>query len=105
MAGFELRKGCAMNGRARGLDQQFLAEMRRKLASGRRKGRIGWDRHWDCYMGSVDELWFVHRIQDELCELVVEIEKGNADGILEECADIANFAMMCADVAKLETSS
>ena len=96
-----------MQATVRGLDQQFLAEMRRKLACGRRKGRVGWDKHWDCSIWYVDEctpLWFVHRIQDELCELIVEIEKGNPARILEECADIANFAMMCADVAKLETS-
>ena len=88
----------------RGLDKRFLDAMREKLDHGRRQGRVGWDRHWEnCYFATADECtpnWFVHRIMDEMVELIIAISDGDPEAILSECADVANFAMMLADVTK-----
>jgi len=88
----------------RGLCSEFLSAMRVKLESGRRKGRVGWDRHWEnCVFSTVDECspeWFLKRLQEETVELAMAIAEGNPDKIMGECADVANFAMFIADVCK-----
>ena len=91
---------------SRGLDSRFLRAMRRKLMAGRQKGYVGWDQRWqDCTFSTVDECttkWFVRRMQDEIVELITAINDQDPDAVLNECADIANFAMMCADVCRPE---
>lgn len=46
---------------------------------------------------SIDSL--LYRIFDEVKELDVEIVNRNYKNIIKECADVANFCMMIADVA------
>ena len=96
-----------VTGRGRGLDSEFLAVMRKKLEQGRRQGKAGWDTHWGrdgtCILATSDECsprWFLCRILDECIETAVAIEHGDPDQIADECADIANFAMMLADRVK-----
>jgi hypothetical protein len=47
--------------------------------------------HW-CYCSTVN---LFKKLMDEVAELYIAIEE--ADMIIEECCDIANFAMMIAD--------
>ena len=85
----------------RGLSEEFLAAMREKMDSGRRKGRVGWDRHWiDCVfngdpIGSEGAL--MTGLRREVRELEEALRHGTPTQILEEAADVANFAMMVAD--------
>jgi len=43
--------------------------------------------------------WLIERLEEELSELHAAKRRSNFDGIVEECADIANFAMMIATLA------
>lgn len=96
----------------RGIDKRFTDAMRSKLDSGRYKGRVGWDRHWkNTFFPSppcgVKGILF-SSLQDEIIELAFALKGNKKKDILEECADIANYAMMIADIhgaldkAKLE---
>ncbi len=89
--------------RVRGLDKQFLAAMRRKMDSGRRNGYVGWDRKWkktvwnnpNCGGGNYGDL--MQGLRNEVTELTLALDKDNLQNILNECADVANYAMMIAD--------
>ena len=86
----------------RGLDRQFLIAMRDKLECGRRTGYIGWDKHWKgCTWYKrpfgVDGI-LMDRLFEEVRELVVAVAIGKAPDILSEAADVANMAMMVADI-------
>jgi len=65
----------------------FANEMESKLRDNDHKG--GRD---DC-----SYVFLMHRLDDEFNELVSCLEDRDYDGAIEECADIANFAMMIAD--------
>lgn len=72
--------------------QAFAEAMERKLRKNEHKG--GWkDCTWD---------WLYSRMTDEMCELARAARAADHDGskrgLLEEAADVANFAMMIADV-------
>ncbi len=87
--------------RTRGLPSYFLDMMRKKLDSGRRKGRTGFDNHWRCSwpyppLGPFGPL--ADGLHREVTELMIALEKGSEISILEEAADVANFAMMIADL-------
>ncbi len=70
---------------------KFAFEMERKLRINSGKG--GWQ---DC-----DNDYLLSRINDELFELKACInEKKVKRAIINECADVANFAMMIADNQK-----
>ena len=86
----------------RGLDRQFLTLMRKKLDAGRRHGYVGWDRYWEnCAFASSPRgphgLLF-QRLQEEIIELALALSREDTEAIGEECADVANFAMMIADL-------
>jgi len=70
--------------------QWFSIKMEEKLCTHDRKG--GWE---DCSINYLAE-----RILEEFKELLEAVEKG--DGIIEEAADIANFAMMIATRCKID---
>jgi hypothetical protein len=87
--------------RKRGLDARFLAAMRKKLEHGRTRGRVGWDRHWEnCgFRGDLKGVngELVGLLLTEVVELIVALAMNDPDDILEEAADVANFAMFIAD--------
>lgn len=87
---------------ARGLSRRFLDAMRKKLARGRCCGYVGWDQHWkDCSFPakpSGTRGLLMTRLQAEVWELVLAVHEGKPDKILEEAADVANFAMFVADI-------
>jgi NTP pyrophosphatase (non-canonical NTP hydrolase) len=66
---------------------RFSGEMVEKLALNDHKG--GWD--------GEDPAWLLDRLQEELNELREAVEVGG--DVIGEAADVANFALMVADVA------
>lgn len=76
---------------SRGWDKpmrSLMQVMRRKMRANVHKSR------W------IDESpdWLLERLRAEVGELEDAISLGNPDEVLEECADVANFAMMIADI-------
>jgi NTP pyrophosphatase (non-canonical NTP hydrolase) len=41
--------------------------------------------------------FFMKRLQEEVLELAIALDGGDEDDILQEAADVANFAMFIAD--------
>jgi hypothetical protein len=84
----------------RDLDKRFLNAMREKLQHGRDRGYHGWDQKWK------DTVWptnnpsgyLLDRLNHEILELAVAMETGTKEQIKQETADVANFAMMIADI-------
>ena len=72
--------------------KEFAEQMEQKLQANDHKG--GWR---NC---TVEELYA--RLLDEVSELQSELNfpEQDSDAIIAECADIANFAMMVADIAR-----
>lgn len=71
--------------------EQFMQVMRDKLNENQHKPR------WD---GDTIE-WLMMRLKEETQELVEAIDFNEPPrNVARECADIANFAMMIADVSK-----
>lgn len=75
--------------------QWFAERMESKLKENDHKG--GWD---GCNL-----YWLVERLKEEtnelLCEINIHRDLGeNRQSIIRESADIANFAMMIADIAR-----
>lgn len=79
----------------RGLDSRFLDAMRVKLNHGRAMGNTAWDQRWKY---GINPNALVSRLHQELDELVVALDGGDEDKILNEAADVANFAMFIADI-------
>lgn len=52
--------------------------------------------------GAEDSKWFLDRLKDEVQELEEALEEGSALDVILETADVANFAMMIADVFSRE---
>jgi len=86
----------------RGLSQDFLKAMREKLEHGRNKGRFGWDEKWKNHFFERSPLgskgMFFQMLQEEIIELAFALESGRNSEIRHEAADVANFAMMIADI-------
>jgi NTP pyrophosphatase (non-canonical NTP hydrolase) len=71
----------------------FACDMEAKLAKNRHKGdREGWIHDTP---GSLLE-----RLKEEVKELELAIEVAHMGGIIAEAADVGNFAMMIADIAR-----
>lgn len=70
---------------------RFAHEMERKLSENDHKG--GWE---DC-----TQQYLSMRLTQEREELRRAVERGDAKEILSEAADVANFAMMAADKARM----
>lgn len=69
---------------------KFAERMESKLAMNRHKGdRAGW-------LNASPEI-LMHRLKEELKELEDAFWTGDANATADECADVANFAMMIAD--------
>lgn len=86
-------------GRAEGLRvrpavRDFALEMERKLA--RHDNRPGWEHE--------EGRWLLSRLMDEAVELSDALRKGDIATIVDEAADVANFAMMIADNAGLRAA-
>lgn len=90
----------------RGLSKAFLDKMRQKLKKGREKGRTDYDEDWprlrtDAHrykrFKGVDG-FLMCRLQEEVLELAIAIDRHNSDDVMEEAADVANLAMLIADL-------
>ena len=68
----------------------FLGEMLKKLETNQH--RSGWV--------NVGLHYLFRRLEEETLELRKALLSGDKDAIIEECADVANFAMMIADVTR-----
>lgn len=74
---------------------RFAERMMRKLAANAHKA------HWS----TVDQSWLVRRVYNEADELNAEVSTleprmmsdARLERVINECADVANFAMMIAD--------
>lgn len=66
---------------------KFMADMFRKLRANKHKA------HWS----TVTEAFLIVRLAEEFAELADVLGKGTPQQIIDECADVANFAMMIAD--------
>ncbi len=85
----------------RGLSQKFLAAMRLKLAHGRAHEYTGWDSRWNCHTfisltGVRGGL--MQKLFEEMAELIIAVDSGKSEAIIMEAADVANMAMMIADI-------
>lgn len=67
----------------------FAQEMERKLQENDHKG--GWD--------TCSPKWLLNRLRQETAELELAIATGDPVKTTREAADVANFAMMIADVS------
>lgn len=67
----------------------FAIEMERQLQANDHKG--GW--------GDEDRHWLLERLREEVAELTAAIKERTPSAIVQEAADVANFAMMIADVS------
>lgn len=74
---------------------QFAENMRRKLRQNEHKGS---------WLGVRPE-HYVMRIMDEVDELQTALALGDPKAIIDECADIANFAMFIADGLERRSST
>ena len=88
--------------KVRGLNKRFLSEMRKGLDRGRMNGNTGWDEHWKCnwpgagVYGPYGHLMV--RLGEETIKLTIALALPNHDEIKKRSANIANFAMMIADL-------
>lgn len=84
----------------RNLDKEFLNAMREKLQSGRERGYHGWDHNWKGTVWPTNNPrgYLLDRLNHEVLELAIALENGTKEQIRLEAADVANFAMMIADI-------
>jgi len=68
----------------------FVKEMKKKLRANNHKG--GWE---DCSLQ-----YLSMRLTQERKELALAIKTKDKNKVIAECADIANFAMMIADITR-----
>lgn len=68
----------------------FALDMKRKLAANVHK------KHWD----EVPMIYLYQRMLEEEEELYTALKEGDIHSIIDEAADVANFAMMIADRAR-----
>lgn len=79
----------------RGVSKLFVMAMEDGLHRGRLHGRKGWDERWSNYPNSSDAL------ADMLVRLDEEVIELSDDPSLKEAADVANIAMMIADIVRV----
>ena len=73
---------------------EFALKMQKELDNNKHKGKFSWRK--DC---SLDYL--IKRLYEEADEVVNCIGTGSSlQEVISECADVANFAMMIADIYK-----
>jgi NTP pyrophosphatase (non-canonical NTP hydrolase) len=72
----------------------FAKDMEKRLRANDRKGRRGWE--------SCSLHWLLDRLTEERDELLLALHGISDDGssVIDEAADVANFAMMIADNAR-----
>ena len=84
----------------RPVSKKFIELMEEKLEEGRCKSYTGWDEHWEYTITSTPLCgvngYLFQRLLQEVVELGIAIEKN--ENVASEAADIANFAMMIADL-------
>lgn len=77
----------------------FINAMEEKLQWGREQGRTGWDSNWETIsVDSFDLGDLFEKLDEEVAELRESMHAGN-HLIRLEAADVANIAMMIADMA------
>jgi hypothetical protein len=69
--------------------QNFVKAMEAKLKKNDHKG--GWE---DCFVDG----YLFQRLQDEMEELEKALERNDGPALMDECVDVANFAMMIYDI-------
>lgn len=78
--------------------RKFAEDMQRKLDKNKDKecdkmNPDGKGRSWkDC-----DFYWLLYRLRQETLELEAALNNTNREGVIEEAADVGNFAMMIHD--------
>lgn len=77
--------------------KRFVDAMLYKLKRNARKGRWGENTNADRLPTPIPDL--LKRLRDEVDELEAAIREGNTAEIVFEAADVANFAMILANVA------
>ena len=86
----------------RKVDPKFIEAMEKKLNHGRSKGLVGWDRKWKntCFpvIPRGPYGFLMTRLHQEVSELTIAVHEKDKKKILKEAADVANFAMMIADI-------
>lgn len=75
----------------------FFGEMLRKLSDPENQNK----RDWRGYSAK----WILTRIEEELAEVREAMERKDGVAVAEECADVANFAFMLADMCKTHADS
>ena len=68
----------------------FALDMKRKLAANVHK------KHWD----EVTRMYLARRLVEEVIELCEAVVANDPQSIIDESADVANFAMMISDQAR-----
>lgn len=88
----------------RPVSSAFIKAMEEGLEHGRKMGQTGWDTAWKRWLGSPSTLQQVRMgLLDKLDEEVEELldalrQKKEPEEVLREAADVANLAMMLADL-------
>lgn len=70
-------------------------------------------KQWDKFMRDADKpgwhdenaVWLLARLKEEVAELVKALKGGNDADVAQECADVANFAFMIADLAHVHPAN
>ena len=86
----------------RPVSSDFIRAMEEKLRHGRNMGRTGWDTHWlKISVSTFGMPSLIEKLEEEVKELLKELKPMDRDlnAIRLEAADIANVAMMIADLA------
>ena len=90
----------------RTLHPDFITAMHEKLLVGFKKGYKGWQSHWEesSREGGIDLPFLMGRLDEEVEELVEVVNQlrvvgGHQNEVRHEAADVANIAMMIADMA------
>ena len=90
----------------RPVSNDFIAAMEEKLEWGRSQGRTGWDSKWKkISVDSFSMMDLLEKLNEEVAEFRNEVFYGRGNDELDfsairhEAADVANVAMMIADMA------
>lgn len=83
----------------RPVEKKFIEAMEEGLEHGRKMGRTGWDTHWKETKFESAKAGLLDKLDEEYQELVEAVEDGESfQTILKEAGDVANIAMMLADI-------
>ena len=85
----------------RPVSSSFVQAMEEGLEWGRSQGRIGWDEGWGKVPGTFGMPSLIDKLEEEVGELLDELLEDQYDygSVRKEAADVANIAMMIADLA------